>query len=662
MSTNAKSLASVDIRDRVQRIVSPRTPGSDPDEGTIDQDGSGDREEINDPGNRLWEPSSMSRDEWLNYHGMSRDQWENVRRTLQVVDYLEKGGPSRDAGLEPTDRVDEGCLWYTEQQAKEALQDAILDSLIPGEVVGFDVTSRSHADKPKCDDKAGSASAGSDAAEAILSRKKRKIEDFEANPNRKWQNPILYKFDGSHTESEKEIIRNAFNHWQQHTCMRFFEVNSDAPLEKEHLMLTAQGYGCYSFVGKTSSVPQQLNLAPICLTQFGIPVHEIGHALGLWHEHQRIDRDQWIRVIKKNIGYYSSQFWKRKTVSHGVPYDYSSVMHYSGTAGSRNRKPTLEPLDPLYALAMGQRAQLSYLDAKIINLEYCQNECSNTLPVACQRGGYQNPNDCYSCICPDGFGGRYCQQPAPPTRAECGGNLELFDEPKTISSPGFDNPGYYDDFTECSWNIKAPPKHTIKLTFDSDFGVFCMHSESCFHWVEVKYKTDFEYPGPRFCCYDKPNAANLTSETNEMTVIFKSDFPTNYENTRRGFKATIEAIPPDGSTIVKEASGSLSTTTKTPTTTQPPGTHWSKWSGKCRGHQCSCGSCSYETRTRMCGQYPCEGHLKATESRQCDKPCQATDKFIQYTGTFVKATCPVCCPGFDLTNGRCVPLKPNEEK
>ena len=45
----------------------------------------------------------------------------------------------------------------------------------------------------------------------------------------------------------------------------------------------------------------------------------------------------------------------------------------------------------------------------------------------------------------------------------------------------------------------------------------------------------------RFCCYDNPNPMNLTSETNEMAVIFKSNHPTKYERQRQGFKATLVA-------------------------------------------------------------------------------------------------------------------------
>lgn len=71
-----------------------------------------------------------------------------------------------------------------------------------------------------------------------------------------------------------------------------------------------------------------MTLIRLAFLQFGTIVHEIGHALGLWHEQQRADRDQHIRIIQENLGYYAGQFVKQSTVSFGVPYDVGSVMHY----------------------------------------------------------------------------------------------------------------------------------------------------------------------------------------------------------------------------------------------------------------------------------------------------------------------------------------------
>ena len=69
-------------------------------------------------------------------------------------------------------------------------------------------------------------------------------------------------------------------------------------------------------------------------------LHEILHALGMWHEHSRPDRDDYIRIISSNIKEnYRYAFQKRNTFLidyHGEGYDYAFIMHYGLSAFSRS--------------------------------------------------------------------------------------------------------------------------------------------------------------------------------------------------------------------------------------------------------------------------------------------------------------------------------------
>ena len=60
-------------------------------------------------------------------------------------------------------------------------------------------------------------------------------------------------------------------------------------------------------------------------------MHEIGHALGLYHEQTRPDRNTYLTVNTANINSNGIGQYAIQTTSntHGVPYDYGSVMHYS---------------------------------------------------------------------------------------------------------------------------------------------------------------------------------------------------------------------------------------------------------------------------------------------------------------------------------------------
>lgn len=77
-------------------------------------------------------------------------------------------------------------------------------------------------------------------------------------------------------------------------------------------------------------------------------MHEIGHALGLFHEQSRPDRDEYVTIKQQNIrsgaaGNFA-KYSREYIDTHGTPYDYGSIMHYRATAFSANGQPTIVPL------------------------------------------------------------------------------------------------------------------------------------------------------------------------------------------------------------------------------------------------------------------------------------------------------------------------------
>ncbi len=126
--------------------------------------------------------------------------------------------------------------------------------------------------------------------------------------------------------------------------------------------------GCSSYVGRQGG-QQYLYLGSGCST--GNTIHELLHALGMYHEQSRCDRDGYVTIHWGNIqSGYSGNFNKHCTGATDVlDYDEGSIMHYGPYAFSANGQRTITSNRGLGHL-MGQRSGMSSTDVGTVDWMY----------------------------------------------------------------------------------------------------------------------------------------------------------------------------------------------------------------------------------------------------------------------------------------------------
>lgn len=129
-------------------------------------------------------------------------------------------------------------------------------------------------------------------------RPHRKGRAVTAKKERKWDFGVIpYEIKPIFDGSQKALFIQAMRHWENHTCIKFIE--RDPTIHKDYIHFTSLSCGCCAHVGKRGG-QQNISIGKNC-GKFGIVVHELGHAIGFWHEHTRIDRDNHIAINKGNI-------------------------------------------------------------------------------------------------------------------------------------------------------------------------------------------------------------------------------------------------------------------------------------------------------------------------------------------------------------------------
>ncbi|CAL2049391.1 hypothetical protein CAEBREN_13696 [Caenorhabditis brenneri] len=228
---------------------------------------------------------------------------------------------------------------------------------------------------------------------------------FEQNLIQKWPitAPIPYTFDSSLDNLDQNDVRGAISEIEQKTCIRFKYYAT--PPRGNHInyqKVNSPSFCGLSYIGRVEPA-NPVYLSFQCGNGRGIAVHETMHALGVNHQHLRMDRDKYIKIDWSNINPQQYDAFvvadSKLYTTYGVKYAYDSIMHYNAyTAAVNIAKPTMIPLVNQQANIglLGQRAKMSVADVEILNKMYCKAATCDDKNVYCGAWALQdlcnNPN------------------------------------------------------------------------------------------------------------------------------------------------------------------------------------------------------------------------------------------------------------------------------
>ncbi|XP_045601849.1 seminal metalloprotease 1 isoform X2 [Procambarus clarkii] len=196
-------------------------------------------------------------------------------------------------------------------------------------------------------------------------------------PERRWTNATVpYVISDHYLPREQDMIERAVATINFMTCVKFVPWDGEA---RDYVLFwpAKKPAGCWSFVGKRGGQQVVSLQAPDshskrCFISLGKPIHEMLHALGVFHEQSRADRDEHVTILKHNIiPKYFNNFGKQSADNTTFPYhyDYNSVMHYGDNFFSYSRyQPTI--VAKVEGVTLGQRIMLSKLDCLKLNHLY----------------------------------------------------------------------------------------------------------------------------------------------------------------------------------------------------------------------------------------------------------------------------------------------------
>jgi hypothetical protein len=185
-------------------------------------------------------------------------------------------------------------------------------------------------------------------------------------PPRRWPGGIV-PFRISSSLPDGDRVLSAIEEFESRTSLRFHKQKAS----DKHFVVFRPGAKLHSELGRKGGEQQILVTDKASV---GDVMHEIGHTVGLYHEHSRPDRKKFITIVDKNILPNDKDEFELESDGQQVgSYDYDSIMHYGTHAFAISpSKPTIivVPQPGGATPAIGQRKRLSDGDVAALKVLY----------------------------------------------------------------------------------------------------------------------------------------------------------------------------------------------------------------------------------------------------------------------------------------------------
>lgn len=190
--------------------------------------------------------------------------------------------------------------------------------------------------------------------------------------NNAWPNGVIYyEWDANIAPFTKQYALTAMETWADACGLVFVDVTGKST--PSNRIRIYNGDGNRSRIGMVGG-RQDLSLSLIGATEKDA-IHELGHALGLIHEHCRADRDEYITVYYDNIKPGERHNFDKvsgNSYKYSAEFDYSSVMIYDSYI--RNTDFVYDTTKPVIQTKTGAEIESSLtptaLDIRTVNEMY----------------------------------------------------------------------------------------------------------------------------------------------------------------------------------------------------------------------------------------------------------------------------------------------------